>query len=207
MKPVLNAATALSIALLAGTTIGTSLAPVSAVAADASAISVPDTVDPGQSVSVTVDGAPLGSQIELWGPVTQSGGGSRVSSSPLVGGTAEVIAPAGSGSYQLRYVSDGGKVMASRAFDVAAVPVVLTVQTPMQAGGAMQVTWQGPATAGDRFEITDAAGTVLESTPVAGDPGTQNVSTLTVPQQKGSLRLRYVTAAGDVLRSIGFDAQ
>ncbi len=139
--------------------------------------------------------------------MTQSGGGSRIASSPLVGGTAELVAPTQSASYEIRYVADGGKVLARRAFDVAAVPVALSVQTPMVAGGAMRVTWQGPAAPGDRFEIVGPSGAVLDSTPVAGDPGTRNVSTLTVPQQTGTLELRYVTGGGAVLRWVRFDVQ
>lgn len=171
-------------------------------------IDAPETVDPGQQVTVSVAGASDGTSIEIWGPIGQSGrsgGGERIDSIPLTGGTALVTAPQVSASYRLRYVGANGSVRAERAFEVAASPVMLEVPTDVDAGGTIQVTWRGPAKAGDTLQIVDpASGTVLQSTPVAGDPGAQNVSQLTVPDHGGTVELRYVTLDGTVLRALPF---
>lgn len=208
--------TSAGVATMAGTTAAFAAAPGQPaagpegmpVAPENAVIAVPETVDPGQVVNVILNGAPLGSRIELWGPVTQSGGGSQLATSPIVGGVAELVAPTVSASYQIRYVSEKGAVIARQPFDVAAVPVVLTVMTPVEAGGSLEVRWQGPAAPGDSFDIVDPSGVVLDSTPVAGDPAAENLSTLTVPQAaRGSLELRYVTGQGDMLRSVPFEVR
>jgi hypothetical protein len=170
-------------------------------------INAPETVDPGQQVAVSVAGASEGASVELWGPVGESGGGERIQSVPVTGGTAQLTAPQVSASYQLRYVANGS-VRAHRALDVAASPVMLEVPVDVNANATMQVTWRGPAKAGDTLQIVDPlTGTVLQSTPVAGDPGAQNISQLTVPDHSGMLELRYVGLDGTVLRSIPFQAR
>lgn len=170
-------------------------------------IEAPTTVDGGQTVTVGVQNPREGARIELWGPVTQSGKGSQVTASPLAGGTVQLTAPEVSGSYELRYVDGSGALLGRRAFDVAAVPVALTVPTPVGVGGTMEVTWQGPASAGDRFEMVSDTGAVAETTPVAGNAFSANVSQLAAPQQPGSYELRYVTASGAVLRTVRFDVR
>ena len=171
-------------------------------------IDAPETVDPGQQVTVSVASAVEGGQIEVWGPVTQSGIGDRVSSVPLTGGTALVTAPQVSASYQLRLVGANGATRAQRAFEVAASPVMLEVPTDVDAGATLQVRWRGPAKAGDTLQIVDPlTGTVLQSTPVAGDPGAQNISQLIVPDHRGMLELRYVGLDGTVLRTIPFESR
>lgn len=169
-------------------------------------INAPETVDPGQQVSVSVPGAGDGARLEIWGPVSEQGGGTQVASAPLTGGSAIVTAPQVSASYELRYVTSGGSTRARRAFEVAAAPVMLTVSTDVSAGATLGVTWRGPAKPGDTFQIFDpTTGTVLQSTPVVGDSGGQNVSNLTVPDHDGMAELRYVAPGGTVLRSIPFE--
>jgi hypothetical protein len=85
---------------------------------------------------------------------------------------------------------------------------MLEVPTDVNAGATLEVKWRGPAKAGDTLQIVDpATGTVLQSTPVAGDPAAQNLSQLTVPDHSGPLELRYVGLDGTVLRTIGFQAR
>ena len=171
-------------------------------------IDAPETVDPGQQVNVSVSGAAQGASVEVWGPVGEAGKGERLESVPLSGGTALVTAPLVSASYELRYVDANGSTRAHRAFEVAASPVMLEVPVDVNANATMQVTWRGPAKAGDMLQIVDpATGTVLQSTPVAGDPGAPNVSQLAVPDHSGPLELRYVALDGTVLRSIAFQAR
>lgn len=171
-------------------------------------IDAPETVDPGQQITVSVSDASEGANIEVWGPVGQSGKGERLDSVPLTGGSATVTAPPVSASYELRLVGANGVTRAHRALEVAASPVMLEVPVDVNANAAMQVTWRGPAKAGDMLQIVDpATGMVLQSTPVAGDPGAPNVSQLAVPDHSGPLELRYVALDGTVLRSIGFQAR
>lgn len=168
-------------------------------------IVAPDTVDPGQAVSVSVPDAQAGARIELWGPVTQQGRGTQLAAAPLEAGQAVLTAPSVSASYELRYLGANGGQLGRRAFDVAAVPVVLTVPTPVSAGGTLNVQWQGPADPGDRLEVVGPAGAVLESAPVTGTRGAVNTTPIAVPAQPGALQLRYVTSSGAVLRTITFD--
>jgi hypothetical protein len=171
-------------------------------------IRAPEAVDPGQQVSVAVAGADEGGRLEIWGPVTQGNVGALVSSVPLSGGRALVTAPHVSASYQLRWVAANGATRAQRAFEVAASPVILTVPADVDAGATLTVNWRGPAKPGDTFQIVDlATNAVLQSTPVAGDPGAQNVSELAVPDHRGSVELRYVGVDGTVLRSVPFEVR
>src|SRR5690625_3230710 len=170
-------------------------------------ITAPGTVDGGQPVNVVVNGAPEGARIQLWGPIGESTPATELEAASLSGGSTTLIAPEMPGSYQLRYVDSAGKVLGRRALDVAAVPVVLRVQTPVGAGGALEVEWQGPARPGDRFEIVSDTGGVTESTPVAGDRASVNLSQITVPEARGSYELRYVTSGGAVLRSVRFEVR
>lgn len=171
-------------------------------------IDAPETVDPGQQVQVSVSRAADGGSVEVWGPVTQQGKGERLLSEPLTNGTAMVTAPQVSGSYELRAVGANGSVSAHRALEVAASPVMLEVPTDVDAGGTLTIRWRGPAKPGDTLQIVDpATSTVLQSTPVAGDRGAQNVSQVTVPDHRGGLELRYVGVDGTVLRSIPFEVR
>ncbi len=208
------AAVALAVALATGlvgtTAFGQSTAQTKATVANevGNPIDAPETVDPGQQVSVSVPGAAQGASVEVWGPVGEAGKGQRLASAPLAGGTALVTAPLVSASYELRYVDANGSTRAHRAFEVAASPVMLEVPVEVNANATMQVTWRGPAKAGDMLQIVDpATGMVLQSTPVAGDPGSPNLSQLSVPDHSGPLELRYVALDGTVLRSIAFQAR
>ncbi|HLS19198.1 MAG TPA: hypothetical protein VK090_05250 [Paracoccaceae bacterium] len=170
-------------------------------------ITAPSTVDGGQPVSISVSGAHEGARVQLWGPIGENTPPTELESASLSGGTATLTAPDMPGSYQLRYLDSGGKVLGRRALDVAAIPVVLQVQTPVSPGGALEVQWQGPARPGDRFEIVSDTGGVAESTPVAGDRAGVNLSQIAPPEVPGSYELRYVTSGGAVLRSVRFEVR
>lgn len=167
-------------------------------------ITAPVTVDTGQVVDVMVEGASPGNRIEIWGPIGAEGAGTLVSKAPLTAGAAKVMAPRMPGSYRLRYVGANGKVLGWRAFEVAAVPIALTVQIPVGAGASLQVTWRGPARPGDQFEIVSQSGMTVSSTPIVGDAAGENVSLLDAPGEPGKYQLRYVTAGGAVLRGVPF---
>lgn len=170
-------------------------------------ITAPNAVDPSQLVNIIVEGSNDGSRIELWGPIGEAIDASQLAQVPLTGGVAALTAPDRPGTYELRYVDEAGKQRGRRAFDVAAVPVTLTMTTPISPGGVADVTWQGPAQPGDRFDIAAETGAVVDSTPLVGDPASSNVSQITAPQERGRYELRYVTGAGTVLRSVTFEVR
>lgn len=181
------------------------MATAYAIAAAAEAISAPSTVDPGQQLTVTVRGAADGTRVEIWGPVDSGESASTLSSDDISGGTAEITAPSVPGSYELRHTGAGGGVISRQAFDVAAVPVSLTVPTEVNPGGTLEVVWRGRGSPGDTLQIVDpATGTTLESTPIAGSAETRNLSRLPVPGRTGRFEVRYVTGDGVVLRSVPF---
>lgn len=173
------------------------------IAAPASAASIegPFTVDPGQTVEMTVTGGVAGGRLEIWGPVTQSGRGSLIASGEVSGGSIPVTAPDRSGSYELRYISPSGALLARRSFDVAAVPVTLSVPQQLGTGIPGEVRWKGPAARGDRLQVVDpATGEVVSETAAEGQPGAWNSSVIRGPGAIGDYRLRYVTGGGAILR-------
>lgn len=170
-------------------------------------ITAPGTVDSGQQVNVVVEGAREGARIQLWGPIGVSTPATELENAELRSGSGMLIAPEMPGSYQLRYMDASGRVLGRQALDVAAVPVVLNIHTPVGAGGTLEIQWQGPARPGDRFEIVSDTGGVAEATPVAGDSAGVNFSQIAAPEMSGSYELRYVTSGGAVLRSVRFEVR
>lgn len=177
------------------------------VLAAGAAITAPETVDPGQPVNVVVEGARGDGRIVVWGPIGRKGPGAVVSEGRLVGGTAELTAPLEPGSYELRYVTGTGAVRSKRVMDVASVPVTLTVPTNVGVGGTLEVVWRGPGRAGDRLDIVDSGGAVVQSVPATGDLLSVNTSQLPAPPGPGTYKLRYVTGGGSVLESVPFEVR
>jgi len=173
------------------------------VLAQAGALDVPDTVDPGQELRIPVTGSEANARIEVWGPVTSAGRGRMIQSVPVTLGQTVVQAPWLSGSYELRYVSARGSVIARRALDVAAVPVSITVLDNPGAGGTMDLRWRGPGAPGDKLVLVHRqSGTVLEELPLAGASDGENVVQTVVPSVSGDVDIRYVRANGTILTSI-----
>lgn len=178
------------------------------IAAPASAASIegPFTVDPGQTVEMTVTGGVSGGRLEIWGPITQSGRGQLMAGGDVSGGSVPVTAPNQPGSYELRYVSPSGELLARRSFEVAAVPVTLSVPQQLGTGIPGEVRWKGPAATGDRLQIVDAAsGQVVSEVAAEGKPGVWNSSVIRGPGAIGQYRLRYVSGGGSVLRVLPID--
>lgn len=204
IRPALLPACLAGTLLLPGLSLSSSLAETPALRlAQASAIQAPSTVDPGESVVVTLPGGRIDGRIELWGPVTQSGRGTLIDSVPAAA-TASVSAPMRPGSYELRHVSSGGAIRARQSLDVAAVPVVLSVPGQMGAGLDARVRWHGPANPGDMLQIVDpTTGAVASEASATGVPGEETVTVIRAPEQPGDYYLRYWSGPrGAVLRSL-----
>lgn len=156
----------------------------------------PFTVDPGQTVEMTITGGVAGGRLELWGPVTRSGRGELLAGGEAASGKIPVTAPNQPGSYELRYLAPSGALLARRSFDVAAVPVTLSVPEQLGAGIPGEVRWRGPAGPGDRLQIVDpATGAVLSETAAEGAPGAENSAMIRGPEAIGDYHLRYLSGA------------
>jgi Ca-activated chloride channel family protein len=178
--------------------------PQVALVAAAVGISAPDTVDPGQTVTVTVSGGRADGRLELWGPIAGSGPAGRVDSHPATEGTVAMTAPGEPGSYELRYFDGAGNLLARTSLDVASVPIVLTIPDPFGAGYANEVRWMGPSASGDTIQVFDpATGQVVAEAPAAGPAGAVNVAMVRAPERFGEFEVRYWSGASRaVLRSI-----
>lgn len=162
-------------------------------AAENARIELPDTVDRGQAVTVTV-GSDAEGWIEIWGPTTTSNAGTLLSEFPVANGIATLTAPAAAGSYQLRFY-DAGVLRARAELEVAASPVRLNVPGPIGAGYDAEIGWSGPGAPGDMIQIVDPAnGVVVAETPAAGRPGAMNTAVLRTPELVGQYRVRYWSA-------------
>lgn len=155
-------------------------------------IDAPETVDPGQAVSVSILDQKTGGQLELWSIASQEGKRERLGSIAVDGAVVKMTAPSDPGSYQLRYVNADGRLRGSQALEVAALPIVLSVPEQMRAGREAEVRWRGPARPGDMIRIIDPdTGAVLSEAPASGKPGTENVTVLPAPKQIGAYALEY----------------
>ena len=173
------------------------------VEAAAATIEAPSTVDPGAHVNVVIAGAAPGGRLEIWGPVTQGGRGSMLAGGEVRGTSVPITAPRVPGSYELRYMSASGAMLARRSLDVAAVPIVLSVPERFSAGVPGTVRWQGPAGRGDRLQIVDpSSGNVVSQVEVKGKPFGWNSTVIHAPAQPGKYLLRYVDGRGAVLRAL-----
>ena len=162
-------------------------------------IQAPKTVDPGQVVPVSIFDRRIEGHVELWGPIAQGGKGVRLASVPVKQAMVGVNAPTEPGSYQLRYVSPSGQLRASRALEVAAFPIVLSVPEQMRAGREAEVRWRGPARPGDMLRIIDpGTGNVLSETSASGKPGLENMVFVRAPAQTGDYALEYRSGEHDV---------
>jgi Ca-activated chloride channel family protein len=164
-------------------------------AAGSTALSAPETVDTGQSISVTVTGGQADGRIEVWGPftgLTTGQGGQRVSASAASDGMATVMAPEEAGTYELRYLDGAGAVLATTIVEVAATPVSLALPDPLGAGYDAPVQWRGPGAEGDRIQVYDpASGQVVAEAPATGQPGQLNTTMLRMPEARGTVEIRY----------------
>ena len=150
---------------------------------------VPETVDPGQAFAVSILDPRTGSRLELWSIAPQDGNRDVLGSVTVEGSVVRLAAPTEPGSYQLRYVSAGGHLRASRGLEVAALPIVLSVPEQMRAGREAEVRWRGPARPGDMLRIvTSDTGAVLAEVPRAAAPERRTWRCCARLRMSGSMR-------------------
>lgn len=173
------------------------------VLAAGTAITVPDTVDQGQKVTVSVTGSATG-RLELWGPVTQTGAGTLLAEFPLTKGRADFTAGMPPGSYQLRFFDESGVLLSRAEIDVSMAPVSISMPRGLGKGNAFTINWRGPAQVGDKLQLFDPrTRRVVAEVDALGEPGVQMSTSMPAPQEMGAFELRYAMADGTVLRSIG----
>ncbi len=113
------------------------------------------------------------------------------------GSPADVTAPDGLGTYELRYVhGPSDKTLATRMIEVTAISGALEAPDSVAAGAAFDVAWTGPDNQGDFITIVEVGADVGEY----GDYAyTQNgaVSEISAPDAVGTYEIRYVLGNSD----------
>jgi hypothetical protein len=166
-------------------------------------IQLPESVDRGQAVTVTVGGGGALGILEIWGPTGTAVAGRTVSETPVVDGVAALTAPAEAGSYEARYYDASGQLRGQAELEVAEFPVTLSAPNPFGAGYDTEIVWTGPAAPGDMIQMVDpASGVVLAETPAQGQPGATNRASLRVPERPGQYQVRYWSSRGTVLAEL-----
>ncbi len=104
----------------------------------------------------------------------------------------EIRAPEDPGSYVVRYhlSTNGYRVIGSAPVDVTGVEATVSAPASVQAGGKVEVTWNGPDNQGDYLSIDPEGAPEREYGPYAytrhGSP-----ATIAVPDEPGSYVIRY----------------
>lgn len=105
------------------------------------------------------------------------------------------------GSYEIRYVLAGERVIARRAIEVAAVSATVSGPVEIGAGDTFDVAWTGPAERGDWVTIVAEGAAAGAYTSYFYPVSTTSPGQLKAPLAPGSYELRYVQAGKKVLAS------
>jgi Ca-activated chloride channel family protein len=114
------------------------------------------------------------------------------------GGSAPLVMPVEAGSYEIRYVMQGGRILATSAIEVTAASASLDAPASGTAGAPVNVAWTGPNAAGDFITITkpDANEVAYLSYANARDG---SPARLQLPAEPGAYEFRYVLLAKKVI--------
>ena len=112
------------------------------------------------------------------------------------GSTGKLLAPVGTGAYELRYVDgETEATLASQAITVTDVSITLEAPMEVEAGTVFEVTWSGPDGPSDYITVVPvgSAEAAYESyfNTASGDTGT-----LVASIEPGDYELRYMNGAG-----------
>jgi len=111
-------------------------------------------------------------------------------------GSGVLMAPVDAGQFQVRFIMEGAEgrqVLASQTITVSTVPASLELSSTAQAGTTISVNWQGPNRRGDYVDLMPA-----DNNDIYGElsyfytNSEESVGTLTVPDQPGQYKVRYV---------------
>uniref|UniRef100_UPI0026083B7E hypothetical protein n=1 Tax=uncultured Halomonas sp. TaxID=173971 RepID=UPI0026083B7E len=123
------------------------------------------------------------------------------------GSPVTLDAPAEPGEYEVRYViQQSGRTLASLPVSVGAGEVSLAIEGSPEAGGVIEVNWQGPGRYEDVIQIVaadapDDAKAIREARASQGSP-----LQLFAPSTAGSYELRYTASdSGEVLERHSFE--
>jgi len=182
-------------------------APIRVLAAEQT-LSAPDSASAGAQIAVGFDGtAKDGDFIAAAMP----------SAPPMVfatylyatgDGPHLLTVPDDPGTYELRYVTRGGRILAAKPIQITSASATLDAPAGVAEGASFAVTWQGPNEPGDYITITQASDDDVAYRSYAyahdGSP-----ATLTAPDQSGNFEIRYVLGGRTVIarRPIQVSAQ
>jgi Ca-activated chloride channel family protein len=106
--------------------------------------------------------------------------------------------PVDAGSYEIRYVMYGGRILATSAIEVTAASASLDAPASGKAGAPVSVAWAGPNAAGDFITITKSNAEEYAYLSYAnardGSP-----ARLQLPAEPGAYEFRYVLLGKKVI--------
>ncbi|MDP9196407.1 MAG: VWA domain-containing protein [Pseudomonadota bacterium] len=114
------------------------------------------------------------------------------------GNPLTLMAPDQPGTWELRYSTAKGNILARQAITVAPVSATISAPAAVRAGEAFQVTWMGPNYKGDYVTIVKA-GAPQKTWLSYQETSRGNPVTLKAPAQPGAYEVRYSLASGTVL--------
>jgi len=173
-------------------------------------ILAPGTVDAGAAMTIRLERPAPASAGLVLRRFSETGSGAPVARRPLATGAESVAmtAPAHAGSYVLELEIDG-RPRHRAPLEVAAPAAMLELNGRPLAGEPLVLAWRGGAARGDRVELVDEAGHVLEAVALDaadGDAPAAGRVRVTAPSHSGRYVARLVAGGGGpVLARVGFE--
>ena len=108
-------------------------------------------------------------------------------------GEAELRAPDATGEYELRFVSEAGRTLASTPFTVTEVTAGVSAPERVEAGTAFDIDWTGPANEYDYITIVETGTPEGRHGDRAYVEDSASSVTMRAPDQAGAWEVRYVS--------------
>jgi hypothetical protein len=177
---------------------GLVLAAVLLAGQAAAEMRLPDTVDPGERVRVTIEPPAREAARLTLTPLVQGESG-PVAGGPAVlvtmleagAGVAEFLAPGRAGSYRLSLERDG-RVRETARLEVAALPVGLSVPVRVFPATPFEVRWTRAGGTGDLLRVVSEGGATLSERRLGAEEAAAGVAEVEAPEASGRYRLAYV---------------
>ncbi len=167
--------------------------------------------DPGARLIVVLD-PPSGSGAQLViRPVTGLAGaeqlGPAIAIQPVAAGLGlvELTAPSAPGSYRVR-LEEAGRLRDSAALEVVAAPAAFRIHVVERArpGEPVTVSWEFAGSPGDRLLVETPEGRAVSERPLGAAEAAARAVEITAPEASGRYLIRYVSARGRQVVSVGF---